>query len=91
MKHEEIVTALEEISDKHINEAENPPKKKKVRTFLKMVVAAVLVIAIGTNIMNAPMRITAHAVAQACEPRIMERPDSDDYKDREEWKADYEK
>ena len=91
MKHEEIVTALEEISDKHIKEAEKPPKKKKARTFLKMVVAAVLVIAIGTNIMNAPMRITAHAVAQACEPRIMERPDSDDYKDREEWKADYEK
>lgn len=91
MKHEEILTALEQISDKHINEAEKPPKKKKVRTFLKMVVAAALVIAIGTNIMNAPMRITVHAVAQACEPRIMERPDSDDYKDREEWKADYEK
>ena len=32
MKHEEILTALEEISDKHIQEAEKPPKKKK-RTF----------------------------------------------------------
>ena len=91
MKHEEILTALEQISDKHINEAEKPPKKKKMRTFLKMTVAAALVIAIGTNIMNAPMRITAHAVALASEPRIMERPDSDDYKDREVWKADYEK
>ena len=88
MKHEEILTALEEISDKHIKEAEKPPKKKK-RTFLKAAVAAALVIAIGTNMMNAPMRIKAHAVAVASEPRIIERPDSDDYKDREEWKADY--
>ena len=88
MKHEEILTALEEISDKHIKEAEKPPKKKK-RTFLRVAVAAALVIAIGTNMMNAPMRIKAHAVAIACEPRIMERPDSDDYKNRDEWKVDY--
>ena len=90
MKHEEILTALEEISDKHIQEAEKPPKKKK-RTFWKMAVAAVLVFAIGTNIMNAPVRITAHAVALASESRIMERPDSDDYKNRDEWMIDYEK
>jgi len=88
MKHEEILTALEEISDKHINESEKPPKKKK-RSFLRVAVAAALVIAIGTNMMNAPMRIKAHAVAIACEPRIMERPDSDDYKNRDEWKVDY--
>ena len=85
MKHEEILTALEEISDKHIKEAEKPPKK---RAFLKMAVAASLVIAIGTNILSAPMRITAYAVAVASDPRIMERPDLDDYKDREEWNAD---
>ena len=91
MKHEEILTALEQISDKHINEAEKPPKKKKIRTFLKMAVAAALVLAIGTNIMNAPMRITAHAVALASEPRMMERPDSDDYKERDQWRVDYEK
>ncbi|MBR4060012.1 MAG: hypothetical protein IKK03_09260 [Lachnospiraceae bacterium] len=88
MKHEEILTALEEISDKHIKEAEKPPKKKK-RTFLKMAVAAALVIAISTSIMNAPMRITAYVVAAASEPRMMERPDLDDYKERDEWKADY--
>ena len=28
MKYEKILTALEEISDKHIEEAEKPPKKK---------------------------------------------------------------
>jgi serine protease inhibitor len=87
MKYEDILTVLEQISDKHIKEAEKPPKKKK-RTFLKMAVAAALVFAIGVNVINAPMRITAHAVAVANEPRITERPDLDDYKDREEWKVD---
>ena len=87
MKHEEILTALEEISDKHIQEAEAPPKK---RTFLKVAVAAALIVAIGTNVMNAPMRITAHAVALASESRAMERPDRDDYKDSNDWDADYE-
>ncbi len=86
MKHEEILTALEEISDKHIKEAEKAPKK---RTFLKMAVAAVLVIAIGANMLFGPMRITAYAVAAASEPRMMERPDMDDYKNSDKWKADY--
>ena len=87
MEHEEILTALEEISDKHIKEAEKAPKKK-VRTFLKIAVAAVVIIAIGVNTMFGPMRISADAVAVASESRVMERPDLDDYKDREEWKAD---
>lgn len=89
MKYEDILTALEQISDKHIKEAEKPPKKKK-RTFLKMAVAAALVFAIGVNVINAPMRITAHAVAVANEPRITERPDLDDYKDRDVWRTDLE-
>ena len=87
MKREKILTALKEIGDKRIKKAEKPPKKKK-RAYLKIAVATALVIAIGANIMFAPMRITAYAVAVASEPRIMERPDLDDYKDREEWKAD---
>ena len=88
MKHEEILTALEEISDKHIKEAEKAPKKK-VRRFLRMAVAAVLVVVIGVNVMSAPMRIRANTVAKASEPRMMERPDLDKYKDRDKWKADY--
>ena len=88
MKREKLLVALEEISDKHIQEAEKPPKKRK-RTFFKMAVAAALVIVIGVNVMSAPMRIRAYAVAMASEPRFMERPDFDDYKDRDEWKADY--
>lgn len=88
MKHEEILNALDEISDKHIKEAEKPPKK---RTFLKVAVAAVLAIAIGVNMMYAPMHISANAVAVASEPRISERPDLDDYRTREEWKEDLDK
>ena len=87
MRHENILTALEEISDKHIEEAENPPKKRK-RTFLKAAVAAVLVIVVGINLLNAPSMIMAYTVAEASEPRIPEHPDLDDYEDREEWRAD---
>ena len=61
MKYEKILTALEEISDKHIEEAENPPKKRK-RTFWKVAIAAALVIVVGLNILNAPMMILAHTV-----------------------------
>ena len=88
MKREEILTALEEISDKHIQEAETAPKKKR-RTFFRIAVAATLVIVIGVNVLSAPARISAKAVATASNPRIMERPDYDDYKDREEWNSDY--
>ena len=87
MKHEEILTALEEISDKHIQEAEKAPKRK-TRNFFKMAVAAVLVVVIGVNVLSAPMRISANMVAKASEPRMMERPDLDKYKDRDKWRSD---
>ena len=41
MKHEEILTALEEISDKHINEAEKAPRRKMKRFFQVAVAAEV--------------------------------------------------
>ena len=83
MKREDILTALEEISDKHIAEAEKPPKK---RTFLKLVAAAA-VIAIGVNLFSGPALITAYAVTTPSEPRIMERPSSGIYIDDEEYMA----
>lgn len=86
MKREKILTALEEISDEHIAEAEKPPKKK--RSFFRMAVAAALAIVVGLNILNAPMLIMAHTIAEASEPRLPEHPDLDDYKDREEWRED---
>ena len=87
MKREEILTALEEISDKHINEAEKAPKRKMKR-FFQVAVAAILVITIGVNVLSAPARIAAKEVAVVSDPRILENPDYDDYKDREEWLAD---
>ena len=88
MEHEEILTALEEISDKHIAEAEKPPKKKG-RIVWKIAVAAVLVIAIGVNALLAPTRISAHVVAEASRSRTAERPYVNDYKDWEDWDAAY--
>ena len=85
MKREKILIALDQISDKHILEAERAPKKKI--SIFKVAVAEVLVVTIGINILNAPSLIMASTVAKASEPRIPEHPDLDDYEDREEWKA----
>lgn len=87
MEYEEIITALEEISDKHIAEAEKPPKKK-AKTFLKIAVAAVLVIAIGVTALSAPARIRADVIAEASESRTMEWPDPQTYKDHDVWRTD---
>lgn len=89
MKQDEILTALDEISDKHLKEAEKPPKKKKKAIF-RMVVAAVLVVAVGvTWLARSGQQIAAYAVAEASAPRVMERPYSHDYKDTDQWSADY--
>jgi len=87
MKREEILVALEEISDKHIQEAEKAPKKKR-KAFFMIAVAAALVIVIGVNVFSVPARIAAKAVVVASERRWMEVPEFDDYEDREEWLAD---
>ena len=89
MKREDILTALEEISDKHIKEAEKPPKKK-VKLFFRNAVAAILAIAIGVGLMNMPMRIAAKTVAEVSDPRIMEMPYIGDYIKTENWNADHE-
>ena len=83
MKSEDILIALEEISDKHIAEAEKAPKK---RTFLK-IVAAAATIAICINMLSGPALITAYAVVKTSKPRVMERPDIDAFEDREVWRS----
>ena len=90
MKNERILDALEMVDAELIEEAApgNKPPKKKRRMFLRIAVAAALVIAIGVNVLSAPMRIAAKAVAVASNPRVMERPDYDDYKDHDEWRVD---
>ncbi|MBE5948751.1 MAG: serpin family protein [Lachnospiraceae bacterium] len=84
MKREHILTALEEISDKHIGEAGKSPKRKK-RALWMSAVAAMLVIAIGIGILAGPMRIRAYAVALPSEARITKMSDYDDYNSREEY------
>ena len=84
MKREQILTALEEISDKHIDEAGKLPKKKK-RALWMSAVAAILVIAIGVGILAGPMRIRAYAVALPGDVRISWVSDYDDYNSREEY------
>lgn len=87
MKREDLLTALEEISDKHIQEAEKPPKK---HAFLKMVAAAA-VIAVVMNLFSGPALITAYAVTKPSEPRMMERPNSSNYLDDKKWLEDWDK
>ena len=59
---------------------------KKGRRVFGMVVAAALVIVIGVNVLSAPMRISANEVAKAFDPRMLERPALDKYKERDKWK-----
>ena len=87
MKREDLLTALEEISDKHIQEAEKPPKK---HAFLKMVAAAA-VIAVVMNLFSGPALITAYAVTTPSDPRMMERPNSSNYIDDKKWLEDWDK
>ncbi len=88
MKREQILTALEEISDKHIEEAGRPPKKKK-RVFWVSAAAAALVIVAGINIFSGPAKIRAYAVTLPGDVRISQWPDIDDYNSRDEWMEDY--
>ena len=84
MKHEEILVALEEISDKHIEEAGKSPKRKK-RVFWMSAVAAMLVVVIGINLFSGPAGIHAYAVVLPEAVRSVEFPEFDDYSDEDEW------
>lgn len=88
MKREQILTALEEISDTHIAETGKPPKRNK-RVFWMRAVAAMLVAVLGIHILFGPARIRAYAVALPGEARVSEWPDRDDYDSQEEWKEAY--
>jgi len=84
MKREEILTALEEISDKHIDEAGKSPKRRK-RALWMSAVAAILIIAIGIGMLAGPMKIRAKAVALPGDARISHMADYDDCDSRDEW------
>lgn len=88
MKREKLAQALNEISDTHIAEAANIKKKRKLPWI--GAVAAMLALVLLFRFVEIPMTITAKAVSTASPARIMERPDLDDYKDRESWLSDLE-
>jgi hypothetical protein len=77
--------ALNEISDKHIAEAARCPAKK--RRWLGAI-AAVLAVAILVGVFTGPGAIRAEALTLAGDPRVTQRPNSDDYKNLDEWRAE---
>ena len=78
MKHETLSNALNELSDKHIAQAVSG--KRGIRWLAP--VAAVLAVLIACLAFLNPMTLQVNAVSEAAAPRITDRPDSDDYKDR---------
>ncbi len=88
MKREKLAQALNEVSDSHIAEAAVGKKKRRLPWL--GAVAAVLAVVLVFRFVDIPMAITAKAVSMASPARITERPDRDDYKDRESWLADLE-
>ena len=88
MKRKHVLEVLDKIDDRHIKEAERSPKKIKRRPYWIGAVAAVLAVVICiSSFLNTPI-ITANAIALPSDARVMERPDLDDYKDRESYMAD---
>ena len=83
--NERLNEALNEISDKHIAEA---AKKKKKKTVFLRLAAAAAAFAVIIGLFQLPKPITAKAVSLADDCRVSERPDSDDYENLDEWRAD---
>lgn len=86
MNREQTLQALEEISDKHIEEAAKAPKKRK-KIIFRSAVAAVLVVAVCLGVFLTPAKVNAKAVALLGEPRVTARKSYDQFKDKDEWKA----
>jgi len=84
--NERLNEALNEISDAHIAEAAT--KKKKKKTVLLRIAAAAAALAVVIGLFRLPKPINAKAVSLADDCRVQERPDSDDYKNLDEWRGD---
>ena len=88
MKRKQVLEVLDKIDDRYVTETEKAPKKMKKRPYWIGAVAAVLAVVICiSSFLNTPI-ITANAIALPSDARVMERPDLDDYKDRESYMAD---
>ena len=85
--NEKVAKALGYVDEKYVTAAAKRKKKKAAKYWISAV-AAVLALVLLFNLPSMPMVISAKAVSIASESRQMQRPDLDDYKDRNEWKAD---
>ena len=83
--NEHIHEVLNEISDKHIAEAAT--KKRGKRTIVLRIAAAAAALAVIIGVFQLPRPIMAQAVSLADDCRISERPDRDDYKNMDDWRA----
>ena len=85
--YDKLTQALDCISDDKIAQAAKT-KKRKSRIFYRAL-AAVLAIAILTNLPYFPGRVNAAEIAAASDTRKTERPDRDDYETYEAFRTDY--
>lgn len=83
--NERLNDALNEISDRHIAEAAAVPRKKHL--WWMGAAAAVLAAAILIFVLSGPMTIQAKALALPGDARISQRPDIDDFPNRDAWKT----
>ena len=88
--NEKVEKALGYVDEKYVTAAAKRKKKKAAKYWISAV-AAVLALVLLFNLPSMPMVISAKAVSIASESRQMQRPDLDDYKDRDQWRADLNK
>jgi len=87
--NEKVAKALSYVDEKYVSAAAKK-KKEKVKYFIGAI-AAILALVLLFNLPSMPMVISAKAVSIASESRQIQRPDFDDYKDRDAWRADFNK
>lgn len=85
--NEKVAKALGYVDEKYVTAAAKRKKKKAAKYWISAI-AAVLALVLLFNLPSMPMVISAKAVSIASESRQMQRPDLDDYKDRDQWRAD---
>ena len=86
--NEKVAEALGYVDEKYVTAAAT--RKKKNHRWMGAA-AAVLVLILLFYMPSMPMAISAKAVSIASKSRQMQRPARDDYKDRDQWRADLDK
>ncbi len=86
--NEKVARALGYVDEKYVTAA---AKRKKKKYYWLGAIAAILALALLLNMPSIPLAVTAKAVSTASGSRQTRRPDLDDYKDRDQWRADLDK